>query len=48
VVYPESHHVAYASVDEAHIYDLDAMLDGGDVLPGLAPPVRDVFKKLRE
>jgi hypothetical protein len=35
-------------VGEAHIHDVDAVLDGGDVLPGFALPVRDVFKKLRE
>jgi Uma2 family endonuclease len=49
VVYPEAQNVvAYASVGEAHIHDVDAVLDGGDVLPGFALPVRDVFKKLRE
>jgi Uma2 family endonuclease len=49
VVYPEAQNVvAYASVDEAHIHDVDAALDGGDVLPGFVLPVRDVFKKLRK
>ncbi|HVO68510.1 MAG TPA: Uma2 family endonuclease [Aggregatilineaceae bacterium] len=33
-VYPEAQHAAaYASVDEAHICGVDAVLDGGEVLP---------------
>jgi Uma2 family endonuclease len=49
VVYPESRNVvAYTSVDKALIFDADGVLDGGEVLPGFALPVRDVFKKLRE
>jgi Uma2 family endonuclease len=49
VVYPESQNVvAYTSADKALIFDADGILDGGEVLPGFALPVRDIFKKLRE
>jgi Uma2 family endonuclease len=49
VVYPRSKTVAvYTSGAEGQIVDPDGTLDGGDVLPGLSLPVRDIFVKLRE
>ena len=49
VVYPRSKTVAvYRSAAEGQIVDQDGTLDGGDVLPGLSLPVREIFKKLRE
>ncbi|MBN1284241.1 MAG: Uma2 family endonuclease [Anaerolineae bacterium] len=48
VVYPGSRTViVYKPAGEAHIFGPDDVLDGGDVLPGLSLPVREIFKKLR-
>lgn len=49
VVYPSSKTVVVHTPDaETRILHIDGVLEGGDVLPGLALPVRDVFKKLQE
>jgi Uma2 family endonuclease len=49
VVYPHSRTVAVYGPDiTARFLDRDGVLDGGDVLPGLTLPVREVFKKLRD
>ena len=48
VVYPEMQEVyVYAgSSTNVHIVDINGTLDGGDVLPGFALPLRDVFQDL--
>jgi Uma2 family endonuclease len=49
VVYPRSKTVMVYTPDaEAHIFDANGQLDGGEVLPGFTLPVRDVFKKLQD
>jgi Uma2 family endonuclease len=49
IVYPRSRTVAvYQAGAAGLILDSGGTLDGGDVLPGLSLPVRDIFKKLRE
>jgi Uma2 family endonuclease len=36
----------YTAPDQSVVFDEEGTLDGGDVLPGLALPVREVFKRL--
>jgi Uma2 family endonuclease len=36
----------YTAPDQLVLFDEDGTLDGGDVLPGLALPVRQIFKRL--
>jgi Uma2 family endonuclease len=49
VVYPQSRTVAvYGPDTPTRFLDIDGTLEGGDVLPGLSLPVREIFKKLRE
>jgi hypothetical protein len=37
---------AYTAPDQSHVVREEDSLDGGDVLPGLALPVRDLFARL--
>lgn len=49
VVYPRSKTVMVYKPDaDAHIFDANGVLDGGEVLPGFTLPVREVFKKLQD
>jgi Uma2 family endonuclease len=49
VVYPQSRTLAVYGPDApTRFLESDGVLDGGEVLPGLALPLREVFKKLRE
>ncbi len=49
VIYPATRTVlAYGSDSSTSLLDQDGTLTGGDVLPGLSLPVRDIFKKLRD
>jgi Uma2 family endonuclease len=49
VVYPQSRTVAvYGPDTPTRFLDVDEMVEGGDILPGLSLPVREIFKKLRE
>lgn len=49
VVYPKTKTVAvHVDAKTTHTVDLDGILDGGDVLPGFALPVRDIFARLDE
>jgi Uma2 family endonuclease len=48
-IYPSSKTVTvYKSSRKLVIFDINNVLDGGDVLPGFSLPVREIFKKLRE
>jgi Uma2 family endonuclease len=48
VVYPESETVdVYRPGKDVQIISVDGILDGGDVVPGLHIPLRDVFKALQ-
>ncbi len=38
----------YNAPDQSHLLTQDQSLDGGDVLPGLSLPLRDVFAKLSQ
>ncbi len=49
VVYPKLRKVyVYHSNDKAEIVDINGTLDGGDVLPGFALALKDVFEGLGE
>lgn len=43
IVYPITETVEVITGAGSHTLEIDAALDGGDVLPGFALPVRDVF-----
>ncbi|MBZ0285714.1 MAG: Uma2 family endonuclease [Anaerolineae bacterium] len=46
VGYPKSKTFMVHTVDGAHSIDIDGTLDGGDVLPGLKIPVRELFRRV--
>jgi Uma2 family endonuclease len=49
VIYPQSRTVAvYGPDTPTPVLDANGTLEGGDVLPGLSLPVREIFKKLRD
>ena len=45
VIYPETKEVeVYAPGQSMHLFGIDDLLDGGDVLPGFKLPVKDIFQ----
>ncbi len=49
VIYPEDRLIdVYQAGHDPHPFKIDDTLNGGDVLPGLTLPVRQVFEQLRE
>ena len=49
VIYPQSRTIAvYGPDTPTPFLDTNGTLEGGDVLPGLSLPVREIFKKLRD
>lgn len=47
ITYPKSKTIhVYTSATDMHVFTMNDMLDGGDVLPGFKLPVSEVFKQM--